>query len=360
MEDIKIWTLDGSKATLLESFAEMESEKKFETILANNPNMLLNGLTLVGRQTPTEGGPLDLLGVDRYGRLCVFELKRNAPARDAVAQVIDYASDLDRMGWADLCSLISENSGWGGTEEIEDFEAWYNQDYGELDNLKPLRLFLVGLGADDRTERMVKFLAGNRLDISLLTFHRFDHAGKTLLAKQVGVDGYAASERGQSSRRQSASQRWADLLQLADDSGARELFDSAVNMFRETWSEDWRDETPLLSSLRIDLVEAGVPTSEHPYVRVEIWDRLWVSFHQNAFTLCEDAFERALESMEYRQSPPPPQSQEGWNNTNFIQFPLTADYWKRHKETLTALAQAVYDAWMENGGDSADETDSAE
>ena len=354
MEDIKIWTLDGSKATPLEAIAEMESEKKLEDILASNPNMLLNGLTLVGRQTPTEGGPLDLLGVDRYGRLCVFELKRNAPARDAVAQVIDYASDLDRMGLSDLADHISEYSGWGGVKEIEDFEAWYKSDYGELDNLKPLRLFLVGLGVDDTTERMVKFLVKNGLDISLLTFHAFAHSGRTLLAKQVGVDGYAASERGQSSRRQSAPQRWADLLQLADDSGARGLFDSAVNMFRETWSDDWRDETPLLSSLRIDLAEAGVPASERPYVRVEIWDRLWVSFHQNAFTLCEDAFERALENMAYRQSP---QSQDGWNNTNFIQFPLTADYWERHKETLTALAQAVYDAWMENG-DGADETDS--
>ena len=357
MEDIKIWALDGVHAEPLESIAEMGSEKEFEDILANNPNMLLNGLTLVGRQNRTDSGPLDLLGVDRYGRLCVFELKRNAPARDAVAQVIDYASDLDGMDLSDLADHISENSGWGGIGEIEDFAAWYKPDYGELDNLKPIRLFLVGLGADDTTERMVKFLVKNGLDISLLTFHGFAHAGKTLLAKQVGVDGYAASERGQTSRRPSSRQRWGDLLQLADDSGARELFDSAVNMFRETWSEDWREETPLLSSLRIDLAEAGAPASERPYVRVEIWDRLWVSFHQNAFSLCEDAFGRALESMEYRQSP---QSQEGWNNTNFIQFPLTADYWERHKETLTALAQAVYDAWMENGDDDADEPDSEE
>ena len=57
--------------------------------------MLMPGLKLVGRQTPTEGGPLDLLGVDEDGRLVVFELKREMLSREAVAQVIDYASYLD-------------------------------------------------------------------------------------------------------------------------------------------------------------------------------------------------------------------------------------------------------------------------
>ena len=354
MEDIKIWTLDGVQAEPLESIAEMESEKEFEDILASNPNMLLNGLTLVGRQLWTDSGPLDLLGVDSYGRLCVFELKRGVVARDAVAQAIDYASDLDGMDLSELADHISQNLVAGGVDAVKDFRAWYDQKFEMgLDELKPLRLFLVGLGADDTTERMVKFLAGNGLDISLLTFHGFAHSGKTLLAKQVGVDEYAASERGRISRRPSSAQRWVDLYQMANDSGERALFDSAVNMFRETWSKDWRVESPLLSSLRIDLVEAGVQASDRPYVRVEIWDRLWVSVHQNAFTLCEDAFERALESVEYRLSP---SSQEDWKKATFIQFPLTADVWKRHKETLTVLAQAVYDAWMENGDD-ADESD---
>ena len=58
-----------------------------------------------------------------------------------------------------------------------------------LESLKPLRMFLVGLGADDRTERMVRFLAQNSgMDISLLTFHAFDYNGKTILAKQVEVE----------------------------------------------------------------------------------------------------------------------------------------------------------------------------
>ena len=38
-----------------------------------------------------------MLGIDEYGRLVVFELKRGTLVREAVAQIIDYASDLANM-----------------------------------------------------------------------------------------------------------------------------------------------------------------------------------------------------------------------------------------------------------------------
>ena len=58
--------------------------------------------------------------------------------------------------------------------------------------MRPLRMFLVGLGADERAERMVDFLANNSgMDISLITFPRFRIRGKTLFARQVHVEGKA-------------------------------------------------------------------------------------------------------------------------------------------------------------------------
>ena len=88
------------------------------------------------------------------------------------------------MDLTDLANHISERSGSGGIEKIEDFEEWYDSQSFEvegLDALLPPRLFLVGLGADGRTERMVKFLADNSgMDISLLTFHGFEYEGKDI------------------------------------------------------------------------------------------------------------------------------------------------------------------------------------
>ena len=59
--------------------------------------MLMPGLTLVGRQTPTGSGWLDLLGVDEDGKLVVFELKRGKLTREAVAQAIK----------ANFCSVMN-------------------------------------------------------------------------------------------------------------------------------------------------------------------------------------------------------------------------------------------------------------
>ena len=356
MEDIKIWSLDGLTATPLDAASQMESERKLEDTLVNNPGLLMDGLALVGRQTPTEGGPLDLLGVDKYGRLCVFELKSGTVARDAVSQVIDYASDLDGMDLADLGSLISENSGSNGVEEIEDFEAWYSENYGDLESLKPPRLFLVGLGVDDRTERMVKFIANNGLDMSLLTFHGFELDGKTLLAKQVEVEGSIASERPRTARNPSRVERREALDQRIEEYRVRELFDAVTAMLREEW-DDWAKETPRSSSLTFEMPTDEVANGWGAYANVGVYEEVWINFHRRAFLMCEDAFEQALESagIEYQLSP---QNSEAWRTAYHIQFPLTSDDWERHKATLTALAQAVYAAWEDEYGE--DETDSEE
>ena len=108
MEEIEVWTVDGSQVTRLAKSNRMESELLLEDVLVENPGLLLEDLILVGRQTPTEGGPLDLLGVDGDGRLVVFELKRGTLSREAVAQVIDYASYLDNLDLTDLAEHISE------------------------------------------------------------------------------------------------------------------------------------------------------------------------------------------------------------------------------------------------------------
>ena len=45
-------------------------------------------------------------------------------------------------------------------------------------------MMLVGLGTDARADRMVSFLAKRDVDIALLIFHGYKHAGETLLARQ--------------------------------------------------------------------------------------------------------------------------------------------------------------------------------
>ena len=61
MEELKIWSIDNvrnAKVTALDTAAQTESEGLLEDILTRNPDMLSEGLKLIGRQTRTTGGLL--------------------------------------------------------------------------------------------------------------------------------------------------------------------------------------------------------------------------------------------------------------------------------------------------------------
>lgn len=195
MEEIKLWELTKNEsgcptAVPVASARQMETEGQLEEILVQCPDLLMQGLKLIGRQTETPGGPLDLLGVDMDGRLVVFELKRGTLMREAVAQIIDYGSFLSELEPDELSKHISDRSGKNGIEKIDDFMDWYQEQFIKtLSTIGKPRMVLVGLGVDERAKRMVAFLADSEIDISLITFHSFDKEGKVFLAKQVEVKG---------------------------------------------------------------------------------------------------------------------------------------------------------------------------
>ncbi len=338
MDEVKIWALDvDSNVTPLASKDRTDTESLLEETLVRNPDLLIPGLRLVGRQTPTDGGPLDLLGVDEDGRLVVFELKRGTLSRDAVAQIIDYASDLDAKTDIALAEHIAANSGVGGIERIEDFEEWYGEitDGQSLDSLRPLRLFLIGLGADERTERMVRFLAENTgMDISLLTFHGFAYDGKTFLARQVEVE--AAAEPGPRRRRRpSAEERRERLKKKIEDSGISETFSAVEDMFETNWPRFSR--YPTKYGLSIGL-------RRRPYARIDPWKgHVTIVFFDRARALCLDEFRQLVKEIRYETYPRNRDPLE--DPKTELKFPFTADEWKQHKARLSALTSAVYEAW---------------
>ena len=233
-DELKLWALsDGNEVDAVETVTGVRVEDILEETLVRRPEMLEAGLQLVGRQTPTDGGPLDLLGVDVGGRLIVFELKRERLTREAVTQCIDYAAALNARTPEELVHLISEHSGGGGIEEIEDFEEWYQERFAEndLSDLLPPRLVLVGLGVDERAEQMARFLADGGIDISVLTFFGFQHRGETLLARQVEVEREGGVPSGGRTRRSAAERRVALRARLVEK-GLITLFEEIANTLR--------------------------------------------------------------------------------------------------------------------------------
>ena len=133
MKEIRLWQIDSEggqpKVVDLNRVNQTATEELLEEILVARPDLLMSDLKLVGRQTETQSGPLDLLGVDGDGRLVVFELKRGTLTREAVAQILDYASFLSELEPAELLRHISERSGKMGIDPIPDFLAWYQEQF---------------------------------------------------------------------------------------------------------------------------------------------------------------------------------------------------------------------------------------
>ena len=191
MERIRLWEVSEDKggpvARALPDVPRTDTERVFEDLVVRSPDLLMEKIRLVGRQLPTTGGILDLLGIDADGRVVVFELKRGMLTRDAVAQVVDYASHLSELDDRALAVMVEDNSGRDGIDEIEDFLDWYSQEHPDRDGLlleRP-KMVLVGLGVDERTRRMVAFLARAGVEIDLLTFQAFEAHGTVLFARQA-------------------------------------------------------------------------------------------------------------------------------------------------------------------------------
>lgn len=338
MEEVKMWVIEGAQVAPLAPAGRMENERLLEETLVKSPDLLMEGVTLVGRQTPTDGGALDLLGVDDEGRLVVFELKRGTLSRDAVAQVIDYASYLDAMDVTDLAEYISERSGAHGIDKIEDFQGWYGQAFEELESLKPLRMFLVGLGADDRTERMVNFLANNsNMDISLLTFHGFDYNGKIILAKHVEIEGAEDFDPRPMKRKLSRAERWNLLLGLARDRGVHTLFETVTNMFRDL----------LLGSVvavQMNKVTYYMTDPEsgtgRAYASVSIYNKgIHIGFYPRAFELCQTEFDEIKAQPSF--------TKKGVGKRECHGLVLTSDGdSEEHIEKLTEFTRKIYGAWL--------------
>ena len=357
MEELKIWmvTADGSReASELETTRKTETEEQLERILTKNPDMLENGLELVGRQTDTAGGPLDLLGVDSEGRLVVFELKRGTLNRDAVAQVIDYASDLAAMDLDSLYRHIAKQSGNLGIQKIDDFAEWYDKNYSDPDHdpdsLMPPRIVLVGLGVDDTTERMVNYLKDGGLDVKLLTFHGFKQDGNTLLARHVEVDSLPEPPPPPPPPPQ---QRFNELAQ---SSGVQPLVDAVTRMFMDQ-SGDRFTRRHAQTRRHFCLDFKWYPQRERNNAAILFIDLdkggIKVGFQPSAVVLAKsDEFDNLqTEGLEFERDEARTHFDIRGSGDSVFKIPLRSlEEWEAREAQLTALVQKVcvgYDALKE-------------
>ena len=156
---------------------DIPREDELVRILSRAPDVLLPGLTFIGREISLRGQIVDLVGVDREGRLCIFEVKRAIESLAGPWQLVKYAAAFESLNDDDLVRLLTEQSGGLNLEETGNFDNWYRERPFEkgISSARPVRLYLVVIGEDETdvandraTVDAFVFLAERGIDLSLV------------------------------------------------------------------------------------------------------------------------------------------------------------------------------------------------
>jgi len=284
-----------------------------------------------------------LLGLDEDGNLVVFELKKGTLSREAISQSIDYASYLDQMTRETLAQHISDRSGVGGIEKIDNFESWYQEIYPSNPNgfTKQPRIVLVGLGADEKTERMTAFLSQSNLNISLVTFHGFTIDDKTVLAKHVKVkmpEGDSADQ-----GRYTKTVILQALRELAAKCGSAELLETVSSFIKEAFLKEelpvyvWPSKSGYSFSL-MEQTEQGTSTYR-AYVSIYLNEK---KPRQLQYVFWKRAADAAPQAMRVFQS----KAGAKLANTGNIEIWIksTVD-WEAKKEDINSTLKSIAAEW---------------
>lgn len=345
LSKVRLWSVRRDDGGLLvahdvPSIANTETEELFETLLVRSPDLLMDGLTLIGRQVPTEGGYLDLLGLDQDGRVVVFELKRGSLTREAVAQLLDYTSDLSSMDADRLAKLVEDTSGQGGVDRIEDFADWYSQTFPDREGVMqdPPRMILVGLEVDPRALRIVNFLAQAGIDVSLLTFHAFTQDDSLFLARQVE----SVAPKSMASESSSSPTKVANLQALcayATQRGAWDLIQEVAEFIEHrTPAYKWPGKTGYAFSLT-EYTELGRP-SLRVYVNVSLdcerQRTVSIVFQERAVQAIGAGASVLTEALP---------GQCSINKYNGLEVNVPEDKWTKVKSLLEEVLKSMIEGW---------------
>ncbi len=176
-----IWSLEPQQK--LHS-SQCLKENELEDLIYNHIEFLNENWVVVGRQIVMGSARLDILCIDRSGKLIIIELKRGLTPREVVAQTLDYASIVSKWNYDEFKKFINNGHCPLDLDDIDKtLTKECDTDVTKEFNTKDVQMVIVATEMDNTTERVIDYLQKYGVEINVLFFSPYEVDGKRYLSR---------------------------------------------------------------------------------------------------------------------------------------------------------------------------------
>ncbi len=206
---------------------DAKKEAQIEDFLEKNSGVIRKDIRIIGRQIRTsEGGIIDLMGLDKGGNVVIIEIKRET-IRQTASQILEYANWAESLHYDDLNKIAKDGA------RIKDslYEMFKQQgEVPEPFNQKQL-LYIIAQRFDEKTKNMCEYLRTNGMRISCIRIDMYKDSDEEFVHTETVVgresygtyedDGAGADDSGD----ENDSDTWDDRLRIASDGNRKNVAD---------------------------------------------------------------------------------------------------------------------------------------
>ena len=202
---MNLWKVEGTFLKEIEK-ETLDKEQRLENWIEKDPSILGLDLLIIGRQVTTENrGRIDLLAINSDGDVVIVELKRDKTPRDIVAQVLDYASWIKKLGYNEINSIASS---YLKQPLSLAFSEHFGSTMPETINSNH-SMMIVASELDDSSERIVQYLSDDyNVNINAIFFNFYKMGDEEILGRAWLMDPEEVQDRAVSRKQAPWSGYW--------------------------------------------------------------------------------------------------------------------------------------------------------
>ena len=222
-EEVKLWQVENGDCLMEIPKDKLDFERRLEEWLKEDISILSPNLLIIGQQVEC----IDLLCMDSKGDLIIVELKRDKTPREVTAQVLDYASWVEKLSPEQVLDL----AGRYFADKSTDFETEFKQKF-RIEIPAVLNdshaMLIVASDIDESTERIINYLSDSYgVNINVAQFRYFrNNSGQEFVARVFLIEESEVEQRAISKggSKRLPNLKYEELEEIAEENGVGDLY----------------------------------------------------------------------------------------------------------------------------------------